>query len=99
MGVSGYTEDTFGNDVEKKFFRSMIKSLLYLTTSCLNIAFNMRSCARFQASPKESHLIVVKKIRYANDTIKNINQNIKQFNLKIHKKKKKSFEIMLSLLI
>lgn len=79
MGVSGYTEDTSGKNVEKKFFRSMIKSLLYLTTSRPDIAFNMRTCARFQASPK-THLVVVKKIRYANDTIKNINQNIKQFN-------------------
>lgn len=61
MGVSGYTEDTSGKNVEKKFFRSMIKSLLYLTTSCPDIAFNMRTCARFQASLKNLILQQLKK--------------------------------------
>jgi len=40
----------------------MIGSLLYLTTSRLDIAFNVGVCARFQSNPKESHLNVVKRI-------------------------------------
>jgi hypothetical protein len=48
----------------------MIGSLLYLIASRPNIAFNVGVCARFQANPKESHLIAVKRIiRYVNDTL------------------------------
>lgn len=50
-------------------YRSMIDSLLYLTTSRPNIAFNVEVCARYQSKPKESHLAVVKQIiRYVNST-------------------------------
>ena len=40
----------------------MIGSLLYLTASRLDIAFNVGVCDRFQSNPKESHLNVVKRI-------------------------------------
>ncbi|PKA55642.1 Retrovirus-related Pol polyprotein from transposon TNT 1-94 [Apostasia shenzhenica] len=40
----------------------MIGSLLYLTASRPDIVFSVCMCARFQSSPKESHLIVVKRI-------------------------------------
>lgn len=40
----------------------MIGSLLYLTTSRLDIQFSVGLCVRFQANPKESHLIAVKRI-------------------------------------
>ncbi|GMI97391.1 hypothetical protein HRI_003408300 [Hibiscus trionum] len=47
----------------------MIGSLLYLTASRPNILFSVCLCARFQASPKESHLIAVKRIfMYFRDT-------------------------------
>ena len=47
----------------------MIGSLLYLTASRSNIMFSLCLCARFQASPKESHLTSVKRIfRYLVDT-------------------------------
>ena len=32
----------------------MIGSLLYLTTSCLDIMFSMCFCSHFQSSPKEN---------------------------------------------
>ena len=49
----------------------MIRSLLYLTASRLNIQFSVFLCAHFQASPKESHLTAVKKIfRYLAGTQK-----------------------------
>ena len=38
----------------------MIGSLLYLTSSRPNIQFSVCLCARFQASPRESHLTAVK---------------------------------------
>ena len=40
----------------------MIGYLLYLTTSHPDIMFSVCLCARFQANPKESHLITVKRI-------------------------------------
>ena len=40
----------------------MIGSLLYLTASRPDIMFSVCMCARFQASPKESHLVAVKRI-------------------------------------
>jgi len=47
----------------------MIGSLLYLTTSRPNITFVVGVCARYQAEPKMSHLVQVKRImRYINGT-------------------------------
>ncbi|PKA49894.1 Retrovirus-related Pol polyprotein from transposon TNT 1-94 [Apostasia shenzhenica] len=40
----------------------MIGSLLYLTASRPDIVFSVCMCARFQSSPKESHLTAVKRI-------------------------------------
>ena len=61
--------DTADVEVDPTFYRSMIGSLLYLTTSRPDIAFSVRVCARFQAAPKESHLTTVKRIiRYINGT-------------------------------
>ena len=54
--------DTKGNSVDHHSYRGMIVSLLYLTSSRPDIMFSTCLCARFQADPKESHLIVVKRI-------------------------------------
>ena len=40
----------------------MIGSLLYLTASRPDIMFSVCLCARFQADPKESHLLAIKRI-------------------------------------
>ena len=64
------SKDAFGKYVEQNLYRSMIKSLLYLTTSHPNISFNVISCARYQANPKESHLTTIKRIIcYINGTL------------------------------
>ncbi|XP_026434050.1 uncharacterized protein LOC113331570 [Papaver somniferum] len=56
--------------VDHKLYRSMIESLLYLTTTRPDIAFSVGCCAIFQADPKESHLKVVKRIiRYVCGTV------------------------------
>ena len=48
----------------------MIGSLLYLTTSRLDIMYSVCLCARFQSCPKESHLSAVKRIlRYLKGTM------------------------------
>jgi hypothetical protein len=62
--------DLTGKSVDSTLYRSMIGSLLYLTTSRPDIAFNVGICAHFQANPKESHLTTIKRIiKYVNDTI------------------------------
>ena len=40
----------------------MIGSLLYLTTSRADISYSVGVCARYQANPKESHMIILKRI-------------------------------------
>ncbi|KAK8578905.1 hypothetical protein V6N13_142162 [Hibiscus sabdariffa] len=62
-------KDEGGKCVDSKLYRSMIGSLLYLTASRPDIMFSVFLCARFQANPKESHLIAVTRIfRYLKDT-------------------------------
>ena len=62
--------DESSKAVDQKIYRGMICSLLYLTTSRPDIQFSVCLCARFQANPKESHLIAVKRIfRYLTETI------------------------------
>ncbi|XP_052627228.1 uncharacterized mitochondrial protein AtMg00810-like [Lactuca sativa] len=54
--------DCEGESVDQSEYRSMIGSLMYLTTSKPYIMFTFFQCARYQANPKLSHLIVVKRI-------------------------------------
>ena len=55
-------KDENGKPIDEKRFRGMIGSLLYLTTSRLDIMFATCLCAHFQSSPKESHLNAIKRI-------------------------------------
>ena len=56
------TKDDKGEDVDQSLYRSMIGSLLYLTTRRPYITFVVGVCARYHAQPKASHLIQVKRI-------------------------------------
>ncbi|GKC65229.1 hypothetical protein Tco_1097827, partial [Tanacetum coccineum] len=49
-------------DVDVHVYRSMIGSLMYLTASRTDIMFAVCACARFQVTPKASHLQAVKRI-------------------------------------
>ncbi|GJZ66567.1 retrovirus-related pol polyprotein from transposon TNT 1-94 [Tanacetum coccineum] len=61
--------DLNGKSINKTQYRGMIGSLMYLTASRLDIQFSTCLCARYQANPKESHLIAVKRIfRYLKGT-------------------------------
>ncbi|GJR61142.1 putative ribonuclease H-like domain-containing protein [Tanacetum coccineum] len=50
------------DDVDVHLYRSMIGPLMYLTTSRPDIMFVVCACARFQVTPKTSHLLAVKRI-------------------------------------
>nr|GEW47998.1 hypothetical protein [Tanacetum cinerariifolium] len=52
-------KDAEAEDVDVHLYRSMIGSLMYLTTSRPDITFVVCACARFQVTPKTSHLHVV----------------------------------------
>ncbi|XP_023734271.1 uncharacterized mitochondrial protein AtMg00810-like [Lactuca sativa] len=56
------TPDLEGESVDQTHYRSMIGSLMYLTASRPNVMFAVCQCARYQANPKLSHLLAVKRI-------------------------------------
>ncbi|GKA01524.1 putative ribonuclease H-like domain-containing protein [Tanacetum coccineum] len=55
-------KDGDADDIDVHLYRSMIGSLMYLTTSRPDIMFAVCACARFQVTLKTSHLLVVKRI-------------------------------------
>jgi hypothetical protein len=57
-------------DVDQRSYRSMIGSLLYITTSHPDIMHVVGMVGRFQSSPKQSHLQATKRIfRYLKETM------------------------------
>ncbi|GJX92116.1 putative ribonuclease H-like domain-containing protein, partial [Tanacetum coccineum] len=60
------SHDKYVTEILKKFnytdVKSMIGSLMYLTASRPDIMFAVCACARFQVTPKTSHLLAVKRI-------------------------------------
>ncbi|GKA16843.1 putative ribonuclease H-like domain-containing protein, partial [Tanacetum coccineum] len=55
-------KDKEGEDVDVHLYRSMIGCLMYLTASRPDIMFAVCLCARFQVTPKVSHMNAVKRI-------------------------------------
>ncbi|GJT78887.1 putative ribonuclease H-like domain-containing protein [Tanacetum coccineum] len=55
-------KDEEAEDMDVHLYRSMIGSLMYLTASSPDIMFVVCACARFQVTPKVSHLHAVKRI-------------------------------------
>ncbi|GJR23889.1 ribonuclease H-like domain-containing protein [Tanacetum coccineum] len=55
-------KDEEGEDVDVHLYKSMIGCLMYLTASRPDIMFAVCLCARFQVTPKVSHLHAVKRI-------------------------------------
>jgi hypothetical protein len=56
------SSDPIGKYVDSTLYKSMIGSLLYITTTRPDIAFSIGMYTRFQSNPKESHLTAVKRI-------------------------------------
>ncbi|GJW98808.1 ribonuclease H-like domain-containing protein [Tanacetum coccineum] len=55
-------KDEDGEEVDVHMYRSMIGSLMHLTSSRPDIMFIVYACARYQVNPKVSHLHAVKRI-------------------------------------
>ncbi|GJT96144.1 putative ribonuclease H-like domain-containing protein [Tanacetum coccineum] len=55
-------KDEDGEEVDVHMYRSMIGSLMYLTSSRLDIMFAVCACAKYQVNPKISHLHAVKRV-------------------------------------
>nr|GEU74968.1 hypothetical protein [Tanacetum cinerariifolium] len=55
-------KDPDGEDVDMYTYISMIGSLMYLTSSRPDIMFEVCACARFEVTPKASHLHAVKRV-------------------------------------
>jgi hypothetical protein len=63
MALNGHLDlNEEGKSVDQKLFRSMIGSVLYLFASRPDIMLSVCMYARFQANPKECHLMAVKRI-------------------------------------
>ena len=63
MLTNGHLDlDKDGKAIDQKVYHSMISSLLYLCASKPDIMLSVCMCARFQANPKECHLMAVKRI-------------------------------------
>ncbi|GJY63234.1 hypothetical protein Tco_0464694 [Tanacetum coccineum] len=56
------SQDIAGTDVDVHLYRSMIGSLMYLTSYRTDIMFTVCACSRFQVQPKASHMHAVKRI-------------------------------------
>nr|GEX87248.1 hypothetical protein [Tanacetum cinerariifolium] len=56
------SKDAAGTDIDVHLYRSMIGSLMYLTSSRPDIMFAVCTCSRFQVQLKVSHMHAVKRI-------------------------------------
>jgi hypothetical protein len=62
-------KDDESKEVDQILYRSMIGSLLYVTTSRPDVMHAIGLVARFQANPKETHVLTIKRIfRYLRGT-------------------------------
>jgi hypothetical protein len=62
MPTNGHLDLNEGKAMDIKVYRSMIGSLLYLCASRPDIMLSVCMCARFQANPKECHVMAVKRV-------------------------------------
>nr|GEX61400.1 hypothetical protein [Tanacetum cinerariifolium] len=70
MATKHLYADLSGTPVDQTKYRSMVRELMYLTSSRPDIMHATCFCARYQAKPTEKHLTAVKRIfRYLKDTI------------------------------
>ncbi|GJS84146.1 retrovirus-related pol polyprotein from transposon TNT 1-94 [Tanacetum coccineum] len=71
--------DEDGEEVDVHLYRSMIGSLMYLTSLRHDIMFAVCACARYQVNPKVSHLYAVKRIFRCDNGTEFKNKEMNQF--------------------
>jgi hypothetical protein len=65
------SKDDESKEEDWRLYRLMIDNLLYVTTSRLDVMYAVGQVEIFQASPKETHVLVVKRIfKYIKGTTK-----------------------------
>ncbi|GJV70198.1 retrovirus-related pol polyprotein from transposon TNT 1-94 [Tanacetum coccineum] len=70
MGQSKLDKDPNRTPVDPTRYQRMIRSLMYLIASRLDLVFAICMCARYQAKPTKNHLPAVKRVfRYLKGTI------------------------------
>nr|GFA54615.1 uncharacterized mitochondrial protein AtMg00810-like [Tanacetum cinerariifolium] len=70
MATKHLDADLSGTPIDQTKYHSMVRALMYLTTSRPDIMHATCYCARYQAKPTEKHLTAVKRFfRYLKDTI------------------------------
>ncbi|GJX52043.1 ribonuclease H-like domain-containing protein [Tanacetum coccineum] len=70
VDITKLNEDLQGTPVDPTCYRGMIGSLMYLTSSSLNLVFAVCMCARYLARYIEKHLHAVKRVfRYLKGTL------------------------------
>jgi hypothetical protein len=63
------SKDDDSKSIDQRQYKSLIGNLLYVTTSKPDVMQTVGHVARFQAAPKESHVLVIKRIsRYLKGT-------------------------------
>jgi hypothetical protein len=63
------SKDDDSKSIDQRKYKSIIGSLLYVTTSKIDVMKEIGQMEQFQATPKESHVLVVKRIfRYLKGT-------------------------------
>ena len=56
------TVDLLGESIDSSLYKSMIGSLLYFIVSRPDISYSVGVCDKYDANPKESHMIALKRI-------------------------------------
>ncbi|GJY26897.1 retrovirus-related pol polyprotein from transposon TNT 1-94, partial [Tanacetum coccineum] len=70
MATKHLDADLSGTSIDQTKYQSMVRALMYLTTSRPDIVHATCYCARYQAKPTEKHLTAVNRIfRYLKNTI------------------------------
>ncbi|GJX33880.1 retrovirus-related pol polyprotein from transposon TNT 1-94 [Tanacetum coccineum] len=63
-------EDTQGKAIDPTHYRGMVGTLMYLTSSRLDLVYAVCMCARYETCPIEKHLHAIKRIfRYLRGTV------------------------------
>nr|GEW67081.1 uncharacterized mitochondrial protein AtMg00810-like [Tanacetum cinerariifolium] len=94
-------KDVEAADVDVHLYRSMIGSLMYLTTSRHDIMYAVYDCSRFQVTLKTSHLHAMKRIFRSEEDerrIRDMNKKAKRENTDADLKEEEQLRVFLNII-